>query len=109
MFHILVAEDDPNARKLLKTVLARAEYTVSTAENGKAALELLDTQHVDLIILDVMMPGMDGYALTRELREAGSMIPILMVTAKQLPSQRFSCRSVRKPSSSSTVPTAGRM
>ena len=88
MFHILVAEDDPNARKLLKTVLARAEYTVSTAENGKAALELLDTQHVDLIILDVMMPGMDGYALTRELREAGSMIPILMVTAKQLPADK---------------------
>ena len=88
MFHILVAEDDPNARKLLKTVLERAEYTVSTAEDGKAALELLDMQHIDLIVLDVMMPGMDGYTLTRELRESGCMIPILMVTAKQLPADK---------------------
>ncbi len=88
MFHLLVAEDDPNARKLLKTVLERAEYTVSTTENGKAALELLDTQHVDLIVMDIMMPGMDGFALTRELRESGCMIPILMVTAKQLPADK---------------------
>lgn len=88
MFHILVAEDDPNARKLLKTVLERAEYTVSTVENGRAALELLDTQHIDLILLDIMMPGMDGFALTRELRESGCMIPVLMVTAKQLPADK---------------------
>lgn len=88
MFHILVVEDDPNARRLMRAVLERAEYTVSTVENGKAALECLDTRHVDLILLDVMMPGMDGYALTRELREAGSSVPILMVTAKQLPADK---------------------
>ena len=88
MFHLLVVEDDPNARRLMRAVLERAEYTVSTAENGKAALECLDTQHVDLILLDVMMPGMDGYALTQELREAGSLVPILMVTAKQLPADK---------------------
>ena len=88
MFLILVVEDDPNARRLMRAVLERAEYTVSTAENGKAALECLDTQHVDLILLDVMMPGMDGYALTQELREAGSLVPILMVTAKQLPADK---------------------
>ena len=88
MFHILVVEDDPNARRLMRAVLERAEYSVSTAENGSAALELMDTQHVDLIVLDVMMPGMDGYALTSELRASGSGIPILMVTAKQLPADK---------------------
>ena len=88
MFHILVVEDDPNARRLMRAVLERAEYSVSTAENGSAALELMDTQHVDLIVLDVMMPGMDGYALTSELRVSGSEIPILMVTAKQLPADK---------------------
>jgi two-component system, OmpR family, response regulator len=88
MFHILVVEDDPNARRLMRAVLERAEYSVSTAENGTAALELMDTQHVDLIVLDVMMPGMDGYALTNELRASGSDIPILMVTAKQLPADK---------------------
>lgn len=88
MFHLLVVEDDSNARKLMKAVLERAEYSVFLAENGERALAVLDTQHVDLIVLDVMMPGMDGYALTRELRAAGNMIPILMVTAKQLPADK---------------------
>lgn len=88
MFHILVVEDDGNARKLMKAVLERAEYCVYTAENGEGALALLDTQHVDLIVLDIMMPGMDGYALTNELRQSGSVIPILMVTAKQLPADK---------------------
>ena len=88
MFHILVVEDDTNARKLMKAVLERAEYSVSTSVNGEDALALMDTQHVDLIVLDVMMPGMDGYALTGELRAAGSVIPILMVTAKQLPADK---------------------
>ncbi len=88
MFHILVVEDDTNARKLMKAVLERAEYSVLTAVNGEEAMELLDSNHVDLILLDIMMPGMDGYALTSELRAAGSMVPILMVTAKQLPADK---------------------
>ena len=88
LFHILVVEDDTNARKLMKAVLERAEYSVSTAENGEDALALLDTQHIDLIVLDVMMPGMDGYTLTSELRQAENAIPILMVTAKQLPADK---------------------
>ena len=88
MFHILVVEDDTNARKLMKAVLQRAEYSVLTAENGEDALQQLDTNHVDLILLDIMMPGMDGYALTNELRAAGNTVPILMVTAKQLPADK---------------------
>lgn len=88
MFQILVVEDDTNARKLMKAVLERAEYSVLTAVNGEDALAILDTNHVDLILLDIMMPGMDGYALTDELRRAGDTVPILMVTAKQLPADK---------------------
>ncbi len=88
MFHILVVEDDTNARKLMKAVLERAEYSVLCASNADEALQLLDTNHIDLILLDIMMPGMDGYALTNELRGAGNTVPILMVTAKQLPADK---------------------
>lgn len=88
MFHILVADDDKNTRRLLRAVLEKDGYTVSTAEDGQQALEKLDTEHVDLIVLDVMMPKLDGYAFTRALREAGSEIPVLMVSAKQLPADR---------------------
>lgn len=85
MFSILVVEDDKNTRKLMEAVLKRDGYSVHTAENGIAALDLMDVQHIDLIILDIMMPVMDGYEFTKELRESGYMTPILMTTAKQLP------------------------
>ena len=88
MFHILVVEDDTNARKLMKAVLERAEYCVIPAVNGEDALSLLDSNHVDLILLDIMMPGMDGYTLATELRAAGNTVPILMITAKQLPADK---------------------
>lgn len=88
MFHLLVVEDDTNARKLMKAVLERAEYSVLTAVNAEEALLLLDTHHVDLIVLDIMMPGMDGYTFSSELRAAGDITPILMVTAKQLPADK---------------------
>ena len=84
MFNILVAEDDTNARRLMHTVLRHDGYNVFTAENGRAAFELMDKQHIDLIVLDVMMPEMDGYTFTKELRAAGDTTPILMVTARQL-------------------------
>lgn len=85
MFNILVVEDDKNTRKLMEAVLKRDGYSVYTAENGVTALDLMDAQHIDLIVLDIMMPGMDGYEFTKELRESGYMTPILMTTAKQLP------------------------
>ena len=88
MFHILVAEDDLNTRKLMKAVLKQNGYEVFTAENGKNALDIMDVQHIDLILLDIMMPEMDGYQFTQLLRETGNMIPILMVTAKSLPEER---------------------
>lgn len=84
MFRILIVEDDINTRKLMKAVLSTNGYMTFTASDGLEALEVLDTEHIDLIILDVMMPKMDGYELTEELRASGYELPILMVTAKQM-------------------------
>ena len=88
MFHILVAEDDKNTAKLMSAVLRHAGYEVLLAENGVKALEIMDKHKVDLIVLDVMMPEMNGYEFTEELRAGNDNTPILMVTAKQLPEER---------------------
>ena len=88
MFHILVVDDDKNTRRLMRAVLEAARYTVSAAADGEEALALLDREHIDLVVLDVMMPHMDGYAFTAALREGNSDLPILMVSAKQLPEDR---------------------
>ena len=88
MFHILVVDDDKNTRRLLTAVLEAESYSVSTAENGEDALAVLDKTHVDLIVLDIMMPKMDGYELTMLLRETNNDLPILMLTAKQLPEDK---------------------
>lgn len=88
MIHILVVEDDKHVRRLMETVLKREGYTVFTAEDGVRALHMLEVQHIDLIILDIMMPNMDGYEFAQEVRTADSQIPILMATAKQLPEDK---------------------
>lgn len=88
MIKILVVEDDKHVRKLMNAVLKREGYDVVTAENGREALEVLEVQHIDLIILDIMMPEMDGYEFAEELKEADNRIPILMATAKQLPEDK---------------------
>ena len=88
MFHILVVDDDKNTRRLLTAVLEAESYSVSTAENGEEALAVLDKTHVDLIVLDIMMPKMDGYELTTLLRETNNDLPILMLTAKHLPEDK---------------------
>lgn len=88
MFKILVADDDKNTRLYLKAVLEAEKYAVFTAENGESALEILDREHVDLVVLDVMMPKMDGYEFTKTLRAVDNNLPILMVSAKQLPADK---------------------
>ena len=88
MINILVVEDDKHTRKILETILKRDGYSVLKAEDGIKAMEVLDNHHVDLIILDIMMPNMDGYEFAQELRDADCMIPILMATAKQLPEDK---------------------
>lgn len=84
MAHILVAEDDKNANKLICAVLRKAGHEPLATFDGEEALAVLDSNHVDLLISDVMMPRMDGIALTQLLREAGYDLPILMLTAKQM-------------------------
>ena len=88
MFQIMVVDDDKSTRMLLKAVLEAENYTVHTACNGEEALEVMDRTHIDLVVLDVMMPKMDGYAFTRTLREGNNNLPILMVSAKQLPQDK---------------------
>lgn len=88
MFQILVVEDDKNTARLMKAVLKHDGYQVFLASDGLEALEMLDHQHIDLIVLDVMLPKMDGYELTAHLRSCGNMTPILMVTARQLPEEK---------------------
>ena len=88
MFRILVVDDDRNTRMLLKAVLMAENYTVFTAENGEDAMDVMDKEHIDLVVLDIMMPKMDGYAFTRILRESNNNLPVLMVSAKQLPADK---------------------
>jgi len=83
MFHILVVDDNDSIRKLMTTYLVRDGYSVFTASDGLEALEVLDNEQIDLMIADVMMPNMDGYTLTNELRTSKYNFPILMITAKE--------------------------
>jgi len=82
MFSILVVEDDENLNKLMCEKLKNETYQVFSAFDGEEALEVLDQKHVDLIISDIMMPNMNGYELTKQLRDAAYTLPILMITAK---------------------------
>ena len=83
MFHILVVEDDQALNKLICRVLNKNGYETSVAFDGEQALEMLDQTYIDLIVTDLMMPRMDGYDLTKALRDSGYQLPILVsVTAK---------------------------
>lgn len=88
MFHILVVDDDKNTRKLLKAVIENDGYKVSTAENGEEALNIMDKEVVELVVLDIMMPKMDGYEFTKTLRSVNNNLPILMLSAKQMPEDK---------------------
>jgi two-component system, OmpR family, response regulator len=83
MINTLVVEDNEQLRKLMNIHLTRAGYNVFEAANGVEALKALEDISIHLIIADIMMPMMDGYQLTGELRSAKITIPVLMVTAKE--------------------------
>ena len=83
MFTIMVVEDDLHLQKMMTVFLRMNGYNVLTADDGEKALEVMETAMPDLVICDIMMPRMDGYQLTRELRDAYPLLPILMVTAKE--------------------------
>ncbi|WFA08236.1 response regulator transcription factor [Tissierella sp. Yu-01] len=79
---ILIVDDNENIRKLVDIYLKREGFNTFHAGDGEEALDVIDRHKIDLIVLDIMMPIMDGYELTKELRDSGYIIPILMVTAK---------------------------
>lgn len=82
MFNILVVEDNADMRELFCTVLADGGYRAIPAVDGADALRIMEKEYIDLIVADIMMPNMDGYELTKALRDARYDLPILMVTAK---------------------------
>ena len=79
---LLVVDDEPNIRELLSTSLRFAGFEVHTASDGQEALTQAEKVRPDLLVLDVMMPGLDGFAVTRRLRERGRDTPVLFLTAK---------------------------
>jgi two-component system OmpR family response regulator len=79
---LLVVDDEPNILELLAASLRFAGFQVETAPDGRAALELAGTFRPDLMVLDVMMPGMDGFTLVRRLRETGVRAPVVFLTAR---------------------------
>lgn len=81
MTKILVVDDDPTLRRFLQDFLREEKYTVIAAANGNEALRQAYREHPDLVVLDVMMPGMDGWEVTARLREM-SDVPIILLTAK---------------------------
>lgn len=83
MLRIMIVDDNENTRKLTQAILKQNGYDTVCACDGEEGLAVLDKTHVDLIILDIMMPKMNGFEFTRTLRSCGWETPILMVTAKE--------------------------
>lgn len=79
---ILIAEDDPSLRKILRTLLEKNGYSADTVGNGMEALEYLQTGSYDGVILDIMMPKMDGLQVLRAIRREKNAVPVLLLTAK---------------------------
>lgn len=79
---LLVVDDEPNILELLATSLRFAGFEVVTATNGREALDKAETEAPDLAVLDVMLPDMDGFTVTRKLRSSGRLFPVLFLTAK---------------------------
>lgn len=79
---ILIVEDDDNIRELLRLYLEREDYEIIEAENGAVGMTRFKADSPDMILLDMMMPVMDGWQVCREIRESGSTTPIIMITAK---------------------------
>lgn len=87
MATILVCEDDRNTRLLTKIHLQRS-FSVLEAADGREALALISERRVDLIVADVMMPNLDGYALLKTLRDSGNAVPVILLTARQAMSDK---------------------
>ena len=79
---LLLAEDEKSLSKAICALLERSHYSVDTAFDGKEALEYLECGHYDGIILDIMMPVMDGITVLKKIRAQGNLVPVIMLTAK---------------------------
>ena len=79
---ILIVDDEPPIRRFLRTALAAQTYRVEEAESGEAALDFLKRNPVDLVVLDLGLPGMDGLAVVRALRDGGSAVPIVILSSR---------------------------
>jgi two-component system alkaline phosphatase synthesis response regulator PhoP len=88
MTHILVVEDEQHLAVGIKFNLEAEGYEVTAVGDGPGALELIERDGVDLVILDLMLPGMSGYAVCEKLRQAGKTLPVLMLTARTLAEDR---------------------
>lgn len=88
MVNILIVDDDKNIRKLMQVVLERQGFNVHLASDGMEALNVIDQVKIDLAIVDIMMPNLDGYEFTKTLREGNEDLSVLMVSAKQLAEDR---------------------
>jgi two-component system response regulator MprA len=82
MAHILVVDDEPAVRRALERALRLDSYEVELAEDGEQALDRLSERPADAVVLDVMMPGIDGIEVCRRMRAAGDKTPVLMLTAR---------------------------
>ena len=82
---ILIVEDEPNIASFAKMYLEAAGFRVDVAERGDTALEMIDAEKPDLMLLDVNLPGVDGFEVTRRIRQGGGAMPILMLTARDEP------------------------
>ena len=85
--NVLVVDDDPRILRLVRVNLERAGFTVTSASSGPAALEQLVAEPPDAVVLDITMPGMDGFMVTQRVRET-SNVPIIMLTAMGEQSQK---------------------
>ena len=87
---LLVVDDEPNIRELLSASLRYAGFEVATAADGQQALAMADSFRPDLLVLDVMMPGLDGFGVVRRLRQAGRHTPVLFLTARDAAEDKVS-------------------
>ncbi len=86
---ILVVEDEPAISDVVSTALRHQGHVITAADHGRRGRDLALTGHFDLIVLDVMLPGIDGYEVCRDLRSAGSVTPVLFLTARDAPDDRI--------------------
>jgi two-component system, OmpR family, response regulator len=87
---LLVVDDEPNIRELLSASLRYAGFEVATAADGQQALTMAESFRPDLLVLDVMMPGLDGFGVVRRMRQSGRHTPVLFLTARDAPEDKVS-------------------